>query len=208
VKLKIIDENGKDKGSINLWENISLEKVNTVLLHELIQIYMANQRRGTACTKMRSEVRGGGVKPWKQKGTGRARVGSIRSPLWKGGGITFGPKPRDYRCNVPKKEKKLALMHSILDKNNNGNLFVINKVNQEVQKTKEVADWFKLFGIKGEILIVLSEKKGQFEKMARNIPYIKVTYVNKLSPYEVLHSEKVILVEKAVNLLNERFGEK
>ena len=206
MHLSLIDK--KENETINLFKNVSVEKVNMSLLYEVVENYLANNRRGTACTKLRSEVSGGGIKPWRQKGTGRARAGSIRSPLWRGGGVVFGPRPRDFGFSIPRKKKKLALIQSLVDKNNNSKLYAVEKIDDSLQKTKEVSNWIKTFEIQGTVLLVVHEKMPKFERASKNIPYLFVLNVNKLNVYDIMYYDNVILLKDAVEFLNTKMGAK
>ncbi|MFC1512560.1 50S ribosomal protein L4 [bacterium] len=204
MELEIIKS--KDNEKINFLTDVKIEKINTVLLHEAVQNYLVNQRKGTACTKTRAEVSGGGTKPWRQKGTGRARAGSIRSPIWKGGGVTFGPKPRDYSYSMPKRKKKLAIIHALFDKYNSKKIFAVSSINNEVNKTKQVYTWFKDIGIDNSILIVVTNNESQFARMARNIKNITVQYADKLNIYDIISNDTVLIAKNAAEILNKKFG--
>jgi large subunit ribosomal protein L4 len=207
VELQVRNIKGDNKGVVNFCDNIKIEKVNKALLHEVIENYLANQRQGNASVKTRAEVSGGGKKPWKQKGTGRARAGSNRSPIWRKGGIIFGPKPRDYSYSIPSKKKNSALLQSLVDKYQKKELIVIDDIDANIKKTKEVVGLLKNFDIKKNVLIVLNEKKELLERSTKNIPYAKLTYANKLNVYDVLYADTVIIIKSAVDFLNTKLGE-
>ena len=158
AEIEIYNIKGKSVGKIELDKDIFNGKVNEPILHQVIRMYEANQRQGTASTKTRSEVSGGGRKPWKQKGTGRARAGTIRSPLWRGGGIVFGPHPRDYSYQVPKSVKRLALISSLNAKLNDKNMIVIDEIKLDKAKTKEIAAALRNLKAEKKPLLVLEEK--------------------------------------------------
>ncbi len=173
------------------------------VLHEVVKWQMAKRRAGTACTKTRAEVRGGGRKPWRQKGTGRARVGSIRSPLWRKGGTVFGPKPRSYSYNIPKKVRKLALKMALSDKLASKRLYVLKEFGLEEIKTKQMAGLLDLFEV-GKAVIVTRDKDRTVELSARNIPGVKVLTQGGLNVYDLLKHEFLIIQESAVEAVEER----
>ncbi len=176
--------------------------VQHILLREAVLMYEANKRQGTASTKTKSEVAGGGKKPWVQKHTGRARAGSIRSPIWKGGGVTFGPKPRDYSYTIPKKAKKLALFSALTAKARDNELIVIENLDFDVPKTKQMMGILKSLGINGcSCLVVISKTDKAVWKSARNIPYVKVMVGAELNAYEVLRPKKILVTREALNTI-------
>ena len=173
------------------------------VLHEVVQWQMAKRRAGTASTKTRSEVRGGGRKPWRQKGTGRARAGSIRSPLWRKGGIVFGPKPRDYGYSLPKKVRKLALKMAISDKVASERVYVLKEFGLKEIKTKEMVSLLDLFDVH-KAVIVTEGRDNIIELSARNIPGVKVLTHGGLNVYDILKHEYLIMQESAVKAVEER----
>lgn len=189
-------------------DNISLDSerfggpIRNILLREAVLMYEANKRQGTASTKTKGEVAGGGKKPWVQKHTGRARAGSIRSPIWKGGGVTFGPKPRDYSYAIPKKARKLALFSALKSKVRDNELIVVESLDFDTPKTKQMVEILKSLGINGcSCLIVLSKPNKMVWKSARNIPYVKVMSSTELNAYEVLRPKKILLTREALNII-------
>ncbi|MEW6570821.1 MAG: 50S ribosomal protein L4 [Nitrospirota bacterium] len=198
----------KDKNN-NTVEKISLEETifgnsKPSLVHEAVINYLANQRQGTHATKTRGLVRGGGKKPWRQKHTGRARAGSIRSPLWRGGGIVFGPKPRDYSYRQPKKAKRTALMAAIREKLSGGEVIVIDDFSIEKPKTKDVLTILKNLGIDGKnVLIVTPERDEKILLSAKNIPDINVARAVDLNTYDVMRHNILLLTREALTRLRE-----
>ena len=172
------------------------------LVHDVVRMQMARKRSGSASTKTRSMVRGGGAKPWRQKGTGRARAGTNRSPLWRGGGIVFGPHPRDYDLAIPKKVRKGALRSVLSLRKQEGRLWVLKNLDFDEIKTKRFVEFLEIFDLK-DALIVLDEKNMAVERSARNIPGVKVLRVEGLNVYDILAHEQLVLVEKAVERIHE-----
>lgn len=194
---------GKTVGKITLDENIFNGKVNEAILYQAIKMYEANLRQGTASTKTRAQVRGGGKKPWKQKGTGRARAGTIRSPLWRGGGIIFGPHPRDYSYSIPRNIRRLALISSLNDKLNNNELIVLDDIKIAKPKTKEFAGILRNLKADDKPLVVLDNKDETVIRAARNIPEVLLRDYKALNAYEVLKQHKLVLTQKALAALTE-----
>lgn len=197
---------GAKVGSMEVSEAIFAAEVNKAVLHQVVVNYLANQRQGTQSTKTRTEVRGGGIKPWRQKGTGRARQGSIRAPQWTGGGVALGPKPRDYRYSVNKKVKKIALKSALSTKYEAYEIFVIEDLKMDEIKTATIAKMLKGLEIDSKALIVTAECDTNVYKSARNIKGVTPTYVGTLNTYEVLKHDKLILSKEAVAKLEEVLG--
>lgn len=173
--------------------------IRTTLLRDTLLMYEANKRQGTASTKTKAEVAGGGKKPWVQKHTGRARAGSTRSPLWKGGGVSFGPKPRDYSYAIPKKAKKLALFSALAARVRDGELVIIEDLSFDAPKTKQMRRTLEALGItEGSCLIVIPKADEVVWKSARNIPAVKVMTCAGLNAYEVLKPKKILLTREAL----------
>jgi len=172
------------------------------LIHDVVRMQMARKRSGSASTKTRTMVRGGGAKPWRQKGTGRARAGTIRSPLWRGGGVVFGPSPRKYDVAIPKKVRKGALRSALSLRNKEGKIWILKDLAFEEIKTKRFIQFLETFGLKNA-LIVLDEKNVTVERSARNIPGVKILRVEGLNVYDILAHEQLVLVEKAVERIQE-----
>lgn len=203
TELSLRNIKGKEIGEVSLRDNIFNTKINKYLVHQIIKCYLARKRRGTASTKNRSEVRGGGAKPWKQKGTGRARAGTNSSPIWTGGGIVFGPAPRDYSFSFPKKMKIAALKSALSDKLENKEIIIIDKLSLEENKTKKMVEILRnLQAFKNPLIIIEKEDKG-IALSVRNIKGVKVLPVSKINTYDLVSQEKIIITKKAL----ERMGE-
>lgn len=200
MEIPVYSKQGEKIDHIQLDEKKFGMPIRTTLLRDVITMYEANKRQGNASTKTRGEVAGGGKKPWVQKHTGRARAGSIRSPLWKGGGIAFGPRPRDYSYTIPRKAKKSALYSAIAVRVRDNELIVVDDFNFDTPKTKHMASTLKALGIVGDsCLIVIPQANEGVWKSARNIPYVKVLTSSGLNAYEVLKPKKVLLTRDALS---------
>jgi large subunit ribosomal protein L4 len=203
-EIDIKDKNNASVGKMEVPDTIFGAEAKAGVLHNAVVNYLANQRQGTHATKTKGLVSGGGRKPWKQKSTGRARAGSSRSPLWRGGGTVFGPQPRDYSYNLPRKAKKSALNAAISGKLADGELIVIEEFGLEKPNTREMVLLLKNLGISGKsTLIVLPAKNDAVFLSARNIPGVKVTRVTDLNPYEVAASSRILFERQAVEMLTE-----
>ena len=204
-KVDLLNIEGKKVGDIELAESIFGVEVNTDVMHEVVVNYLANQRQGTGSTKTRSEVTGGGKKPWKQKGTGRARQGSIRAPQWIKGGIALGPKPRSYKYTLNKKVKRLALKSALSSKVQENEIIVLDSLNFDEIKTKNMAK--VLENIKAnEALIVLADKNLNVQASARNIPNTKTALVNTINTYDILKYGTLVLTKDAVEKIEEVYA--
>ena len=204
--INIYNAGGDVVGSMDLNENVFGADVRTDVMHEVVVNYLANQRQGTQSTKTRTEVRGGGIKPWRQKGTGRARQGSIRAPQWVGGGVALGPKPRDYRYAVNKKVRRLALKSALSAKVQDSELIVLDAFEAPEIKTKQVAELLKNLKVTEKALIVLPENDKNIVASARNIKGVDTTYVGAINTYEVLSHTKCIILKDAVTKLEEVYA--
>ena len=194
---------GKEIGTIELSEQIFAAPVNEPVVHEVVKNYLANQRQGTQSTKTRTEVRGGGIKPWRQKGTGRARQGSIRAPQWTGGGVALGPKPRTYRYSINRKIKRIALKSALSAKAASNDIIVVDGLKMEEIKTAKVASMLKALNVDTKALIVTAELDKNVYLSARNIKDVKPTYVAQLNTYEVLKYDKFVVSKEAVEKMEE-----
>ena len=197
---------GKKVSDLDLNESVFGIEPNEKIVHSVLVNYLANQRQGTANTKTRAEVSGGGRKPWKQKGTGRARQGSIRAPQWFKGGIALGPKPRDYRYTLNKKERRLAIRSVLSSKVLENNLVVVDKFNFEEIKTKNMVNALTNLKVEGKTLIVLPEKNENVQKSARNIENVKTSLVNTINVYDLLKYNKLVLTVDSVKSLEEVYA--
>jgi len=196
---------GKEVGEIALSEKVFGQEVNEAVLHTAVRAYLMNQRQGTQSTLTRTEVSGGGKKPWKQKGTGRARQGSTRSPQWTHGGIAFGPKPRDWRVSINKKVKRLAMQSAFSSKAEEGKIAVIDALAMTEYKTKTIAGMLKALGAK-KALIVLPEVDKFVVASASNIPGVKTAIPGTLNAYDILKYDMLILAKDAVAKIEEVYA--
>ncbi len=203
AKVALYNMEGVKTGSMEVSDSIFCAEVNNSVLHTVITNYLANQRQGTQSTKTRTEVRGGGIKPWRQKGTGRARQGSIRAPQWTGGGVALGPKPRDYRYSINKKLKKIALRSALSAKYEAYEIYVVEDLKMDEIKTATIAKMLKGMEIDSKALIVTANLDNNVYKSARNIKGVTPTYVDVLNTYEVLKHDKFIISKEAVAKIEE-----
>ena len=202
----VYGDDGTEAGKMELPEKLFGREVNEHVIHDAVVAYLANQRHGAASTKERSDVKGGGSKPYRQKGTGRARAGTIRSPIHRGGGIVFGPHPRDYNRNLPRKVKRLALLSSLSSRAKDGDIMVIKALEFSEPKTNRFAGILRNIDIADKkILVVIDEPNEATIKSARNIPGVKVTRANMVNPYHVMWAYKVLFTEGAINRMEEVF---
>ena len=193
--IAVLNMAGEEVGKMKLADSVFAVEVNDAALHQVVVNYLANQRQGTQSTKTRTEVRGGGRKPWRQKGTCRARQGSIRAPQWTGGGVALGPKPRDYRYRINKKVRLLAMKSALTAKVAAKEFIVLDELKMEAIKTAEMAKVLKAVNAE-KALIVTAEKNENVYKSARNIESVKATFVNEMNVYEILKYD-VMVVDKA-----------
>lgn len=205
-KIDVYNVEGKKVSDIELADNVFGIEPNEKIVHSVLVNYLANQRQGTANTKTRAEVSGGGRKPWKQKGTGRARQGSIRAPQWFKGGIALGPKPRDYRYTVNKKERRLAIRSVLSSKVLENNLVVVDNFDFKEIKTKNMVKALGNLKVEGKTLIVLPEKNENVQKSARNIEGVKTSLVNTINVYDLLKYNKLVLTVDSVKNLEEVYA--
>ena len=205
-KIDVYNIEGKKVSTLDLNEAVFGIKPNEKIVHMALVNYLANQRQGTSNTKTRSEVSGGGRKPWKQKGTGRARQGSIRAPQWFKGGIALGPKPRDYRYTINKKERRLAIKSVLSSKVLENSLVVVDKLDLKEIKTQNMVKALNALKIEGKTLIVLPEKNENVQKSARNIEGVKTSLVNTINVYDLLKYNKLVLTVDSVKSLEEVYA--
>ena len=205
-QVTVFDMTGKSVGEMTLSDAIFGIEPNTSVMHAAVVNYLANQRQGTQSTLTRSEVSGGGRKPWKQKGTGRARQGSTRAPQWTHGGIALGPKPRDYSYELPKKVKRLALKSAFSAKVADNNLIVVDNIAVEGYKTKAVAEMLSNLGADKKALIVMPEVDAKLIKSAANIPGVKTALVNTINVYDILNCDKFIVAKSALVKIEEVYA--
>ena len=205
-KVALYDIKGNNIGDIELSDAVFGQKVNKSALHQVAVNYLANQRQGTQSTKTRSEVRGGGIKPWRQKGTGRARQGSIRATQWIKGGIALGPKPRDYRYSVNKKLKTVALKSALSAKVADGEMIVVDNIAFDEIKTKQVVGMLDALKVESKALIVTNEKNDIVVKSARNIEGVATTFMGSLNVYDILKYDVMVVTKDAVSKIEEVYG--
>ena len=205
-KMDVYDIEGKKVSTVELKEEIFGIEPNEAVVHSVLVNFLAHQRQGTQNTKTRSEVSGGGRKPWRQKGTGRARQGSIRAPQWIKGGIALGPKPRSYKYQVNKKEKRLAVKSCLSSKVLENSLVVVDSLPLKEIKTKEMAKALKNLKVEGKTLILLPEKNETVQKSARNIEGVKTSLVNTINVYDLLKYKNLIITLDTVKKLEEVYA--
>ncbi len=205
-KVALYNMEGSQIGDIELNESIFGAEVNEVAIHTVVKNYLANQRQGTQSTKTRSEVRGGGIKPWRQKGTGRARQGSIRATQWIKGGIALGPKPRDYRYSVNKKLKLVALKSALSAKVNEGAFIVVDDIALSEIKTKKIVSMLDALKVDKKALIVTNEKNDNVVKSANNIQGVATTFMGSLNVYDVLKYDVMVISKDAVSKIEEVYA--
>ncbi|GCD11233.1 50S ribosomal protein L4 [Clostridium tagluense] len=202
LTLDLFNKQAQKIGDIQLNESIFGVEINMNAMHQVVVAQLANKRQGTQSAKTRAEVRGGGIKPWRQKGTGRARQGSIRAPQWIHGGIVFAPKPRDYRMSVPKSMRRVAFKSALSAKVAENEMIVIDSLEFDSPKTKAMLEILTAFGTK-KTLIVVEKSNENVYKSARNIPGVQVSPVNNLNVYDILKYEKFIVTKDAVSKIEE-----
>lgn len=197
---------GDAVGQIDLNDDIFGVEVNEAVLHQVVKMQLANKRQGTQSTLTRAEVRGGGKKPWRQKGTGRARHGSIRSPIWRKGGVVFAPKPREYRFTIPKKIRRLAMKCALSSKLKDEQMMILDALSLPAPKTREMAVVLKNLNVGGKALLVLAGSDESVARACRNIPGIKLAFINTLNVLDILNYDKFIATEEAVRCIEEVYA--
>ncbi|MBP3627054.1 MAG: 50S ribosomal protein L4 [Clostridia bacterium] len=205
-KLAVVDMAGKKVGNITLSDAIFGIEPNAVVMHMAVVNYLANQRQGTQSTLTRTEVSGGGKKPWRQKGTGHARQGSTRAPQWRHGGIVHAPKPRDYSYSLNKKVRRLALKSALSDKVLTGDMIVLDELKLDTYKTKIVADCLKAIGAGKKTLVILEDNSAFAVKSIANIAGAKSAQVNTINTYDIINADTVVMVKGAVAKLEEVYA--
>lgn len=206
MKLTVKDIKGKSAGELEVKFEVIENGRGTQAVHDVVTAYRAAQRSGTACTKTVGEVAGSNKKPWKQKGTGRARAGSFRSPLWRGGGVVFGPKPRDFSKKVNGSTKKLALRKALGERLKMGDVTIVSDFKLDAPKTKEFLSALDALEIDGTTLVVSEGKDDNLIRSARNVPYVEVTTGNELNTYQVLRSDKLVFTKGAFEQVEQRLA--
>lgn len=205
-KVAVYNIEGATVGELELNKEIFDVEINEALLHQAVRMQLANKRQGTQSALTRAEVRGGGAKPWRQKGTGRARHGSIRSPIWVKGGVVFAPKPRDYSMKMPKKMRRQALKSALTSKVKNDEILVLDDLKLAQPKTKEMVKVLKNLGVNGKALVVLPEKDEVVARASGNIQGIKLASVNTLNVLDILNYDKFIITQEAVQKVEEVYA--
>ena len=197
---------GKNVGTIDLAESVFGIEPNAAVMHQMVVNYLAAQRQGTQSALTRAEVSGGGKKPWRQKGTGRARQGSTRAPQWTHGGIVFAPKPRDYRFTVNKKVRRLAMKSALSTKAAESEIIVVDSIKLDEYKTKKMAAMLSAIGADKKALVVLPEVDSKVIKSANNLPGVKTAQVNELNVYDILNADKLVIAKDAVSKIEEVYA--
>ena len=204
--IKVLNMAGEEVGSVSLSEKIFGAEVNAAVLHAAVRAYLLNQRQGTQSTLTRTEVSGGGKKPWRQKGTGRARQGSTRAPQWTHGGVALGPKPRDYRISLNKKTKRVALFSALSDKVAEGKLIVVDSIVADSYKTKTMVAMLNAVKAEGKTLVVLPEVRPCVVKSLANITKVKSTLSSTLNTYDILNADTLVVDKAAIMKLEEVYA--
>ena len=202
-KVEIKKSDGAKSGTIELDENIFGIEPNVAVMHQVVNAQLAAKRSGTHSTKTRAEVRGGGAKPWKQKGTGRARAGSSRIPHWRGGGIALGPKPRDYSQRTPKKMKRLALRSALSDRAQSNSIYVVDAWDFETPSTKAAKTALEALGTEGKVLIVTDAQDANTEKSFRNLSNVNVLSSDQLNVFDILVSDSIVFTKDNLPTMNQ-----
>ncbi|TQQ84298.1 50S ribosomal protein L4 [Peptacetobacter hominis] len=205
-KINVMNVQGQNVGEIELCDSIFNVEVNSHVLYEAVKCQLANRRQGTQSAKTRAEVRGGGRKPWKQKGTGRARQGSTRSVQWVGGGVAFAPKPRSYKYTLPKKVRRLAMKCALSSKVQNNEIIVLDALNMDAPKTKEFAAILNNIKASKKALVVMADKNENVIKSARNIEGVQTSLVNTLNVYDILNHDTFVITTDAVKKVEEVYA--
>ena len=203
--IKVYSQTGAEVSTMELDESVFGAEYRQALIHQVVVAQLNNKRQGTKSTLTRTEVRGGGIKPWRQKGTGRARQGSIRSPQWTGGGVVFAPKPRDFSQKINKTAKRVALVSALSAKLSDGNMIVVDKIQLENAKTKEMAAVIKALGVEKRALLVVTDEDAAVVRAARNIPDVTTIASELINVYDVVANEKVIATQAAVKKIEEAY---
>ncbi len=204
--ISVVDMEGKQVGTVDLSDSIFGIEPNAAVMHQVVLSYLAAQRQGTQSALTRAEVSGGGRKPWRQKGTGRARQGSTRAPQWTHGGVVFAPKPRDYRFTINKKERRLALKSALSVKAADSDIIVVDSIKTDEYKTKKIVAMLGAIGADKKALIVLPEVDSKVIKSANNIPGVKTAQVNTINVYDILNADKLIIAKDAVSKIEEVYA--
>ena len=206
AEMKVLDMSGAQVGTIDLCDAIFAVEVNEAILHAAVRMYLLNQRQGTQSALTRTEVSGGGKKPWRQKGTGRARQGSTRASQWTHGGVAFAPKPRSYRTTMNRKTRQLAMKSALSSKVAGGEFVCVDAITASEYKTKTMVNMLKAIGAEGKALVVLSEKNDMVVRSLANIPGVKTAYANTINVYDILNCDKLVMAKGAVEQITEVYA--
>ena len=206
ANVKVVNMTGAEVGTIELSDAVFAVSVNAAVLHAAVRAYLLNKRQGTQSTLTRTEVSGGGKKPWRQKGTGRARQGSTRAPQWTHGGIALGPKPRTYKTDLNKKVKRLALKGALSAKLSSDEIIVVDSITADAYKTKKMADMLSAIGASGKTLVVLAENNEFVKGSLANIAGVKTALVNTINVYDILDCNKLVLAQGAAEQISEVYA--
>ena len=206
AEMKVLDMSGAQVGTIDLCDAIFAVEVNEAILHAAVRMYLLNQRQGTQSALTRTEVPGAGKKPWRQKGTGRARQGSTRAPQWTHGGVAFAPKPRSYRTTMNRKTRQLAMKSALSSKVAGGEFVCVDAITASEYKTKTMVNMLKAIGAEGKALVVLSEKNDMVVRSLANIPGVKTAYANTINVYDILNCDKLVMAKGAVEQITEVYA--
>ena len=206
AEMKVLDMSGAQVGTIDLCDAIFAVEVNEAILHAAVRMYLLNQRQGTQSALTRTEVSGGGKKPWRQKGTGRARQGSTRAPQWTHGGVAFAPKPRSYRTTMNRKTRQLAMKSALSSKVAGGEFVCVDAITASEYKTKTMVNMLKAIGAEGKALVVLSEMNDMVVRSLANIPGVKTAYANTINVYDILNCDKLVMAKGAVEQITEVYA--
>jgi len=206
AEAKVYSIEGKETGSVKLAPSVFEAEISLVCIREVLNQYQANQRAGTACAKSRHFVRGGGAKPWRQKGTGRARAGSNRSPLWRGGAVLFGPSPRDYETKVNRKKRRRAFISALSSYAGESRVFVLEKAELSQPRTRDFSSMIKNMDIEGKILFIMDTFESNFILSGRNIPNVSIISVDNINIYDLVNHDNIVLTRNALKKVEETLG--
>ncbi len=207
MQVSIRNMEGSEVGSIDLSDTIFAAEVNTIVMHQALVRQLANRRQGTHKTKTRSEVRGGGAKPWRQKGTGRARQGTIRAPQWRGGGTVFGPQPRSYRKRMPRKMRRVALRSALSIKASEEQIVVLDELAMDAPRTRDIVAMLNALDVDRSALVLLSESNSNIELSARNLPNVKTLRAGYINVRDLLGYETIVVPQQTLSLLETFLGD-
>lgn len=207
AKATVLNIEGEKVGELDLNDAIFAQEFNEATVHNVVLMQLANKRQGTHSTKTRAEVSGGGKKPWRQKGTGRARVGSSRNPIWRKGGIAFGPRPKDYSYTMPKKARRVAMKSVLSDKLATDSLIILEGLGMDQPKTKEMIRILENLKVESRALVVTAQSDANVVKSASNIPKVETSFAGSLNVYDILVADKLIVTQDAIKMIEEVLGD-